>query len=49
MLAREAEVLIREFVGKHLRGVPLDIELVDEIPLTAAGKLRRVVVERAVS
>ena len=41
-----AETLIRDFVGKHLRGVPLDIELVDAIPLTKAGKLQRVVVER---
>jgi phenylacetate-CoA ligase len=45
-LARDAETLIRDFVGKHLRGVPLDIELVDAIPLTKAGKLQRVVVER---
>ena len=41
-----AEALIREFVGKHLRGVPLDIEIVPDIPLTRAGKLRRVVVEK---
>jgi phenylacetate-CoA ligase len=42
----EAERLIREFVGKHVRGVPLDIEIVPDIPLTSAGKLQRVVVER---
>jgi phenylacetate-CoA ligase len=47
VLARDAETLIREFVGKHLRGVPLDIELVEAIPLSASGKLHRVVVERA--
>lgn len=46
-LPADAERLIREFVGTHLRGVPLEIELVPEIPLTRAGKLRRVVVERA--
>lgn len=46
-LAPEAEALIREFVGTHLRGVPLVIDVVREIPLTRAGKLRRVVVERA--
>jgi len=45
-LPAEAEALIREFVGKHLRGVPLFIEVVNEIPLTSAGKLRRVIVER---
>jgi phenylacetate-CoA ligase len=45
-LPREAETVIREFVGKHLRGVPLFIEVVNEIPLTSAGKLRRVIVER---
>jgi phenylacetate-CoA ligase len=44
-LPPEAEMLIREFVGTHLRGIPLTIELVPEIPLTTAGKLRRVVVE----
>jgi phenylacetate-CoA ligase len=41
-----AEALIREFVGKHLRGIPFEIEIVPEIPLTRTGKLRRVVVER---
>lgn len=44
-LPPEVEALIREFVGTHLRGIPLVIELVKEIPLTSAGKLRRVVVE----
>ncbi|MBL0214632.1 MAG: phenylacetate--CoA ligase family protein [Myxococcales bacterium] len=44
-LPAEVERLIREFVGKHLRGIALTIELVTEIPLTTAGKLRRVVVE----
>lgn len=44
-LAPEAEALIREFVGKHVAGIPLEIEQVREIPLTRAGKLCRVVVE----
>jgi acyl-coenzyme A synthetase/AMP-(fatty) acid ligase len=47
VLPPEAEALIREFVGTHVKGVPLAIEVVDDIPLTAAGKLKRVVVERA--
>ena len=41
-----AERVIREFVGRHVHGVPLDIEICHEIPLTSAGKLQRVVVER---
>jgi len=48
-LAPEAEALIRAFVAKHVAGVPLDIELVREIPLTRAGKLCRVVVEKPAS
>jgi len=40
-----AETLIREYVGKHLRGIPLEIEVVHEISLSRAGKLRRVIVE----
>jgi len=48
-LAPEAESLIREFVGKHVVGIPLDIEVVREIPLTAAGKLRRVIVEKPIT
>jgi len=42
----ESETLIREFAGKHLRGIPLEIELLSEIPLTGSGKLRRVIVEK---
>ena len=45
-LPSHAERVIREFVGQHVHGVPLDIQIVPNIPLTAAGKLRRVVVER---
>lgn len=41
----QTEEKIRNFVGKHMRGIPLQIEVVPEIPLTRAGKLRRVVVE----
>ena len=44
-LPADAEALIREFVAKHLRGIPLEIEVVPEISLSRAGKLRRVVVE----
>jgi len=46
-LPPDAEALIREFVAKHLRGIPLDIEVVREITLTRAGKLQRVIVEPA--
>ena len=46
-LPPEAVALIREFVGTHLSGLPLTIEIVPELPLTTAGKLRRVVVERS--
>ena len=41
-----AERVIREFVGRHVHGVPLDIEICRDIPLTSAGKRQRVVVER---
>lgn len=40
-----AESLIREYVTKHVRGVPLTIELVADIEMSRAGKLKRVVVE----
>ncbi|TMQ06005.1 MAG: phenylacetate--CoA ligase family protein [Deltaproteobacteria bacterium] len=42
---RETRIL-REHAERYLPGVPLAIEVVPEIPLTAAGKLRPVVVER---
>ena len=45
-LPRDAEGLIRRFVQEHMRGVNLRIQLVNELPLTKAGKLRRVVVEQ---
>lgn len=45
-LAPAVEALMRAFIGTHLRGVPLDFLVVDQIRLTRAGKLQRVVVER---
>ena len=44
-LPAPAEATIRQFVGEHLRGIPLEIEVVADLPLTAAGKLHRVVVQ----
>ncbi len=46
-LPRDSERLIREFVGTYLGELPLQIELHAELPLTAGGKLRRVIVERS--
>jgi len=45
-LAPEAEAVIRDFVARHVRGVPLEIQVVPEIQLSRAGKLHRVVVEK---
>ena len=42
----DAERIIREFVMKHVRGVPFEIEIVTDIPLSRAGKLHRVIVEK---
>jgi len=42
---REAKI-IRDYVEKYLPGVPITIEVVRDIPLTAAGKRQPVVVER---
>jgi phenylacetate-CoA ligase len=42
----DAERVIREFVATHVRGVPFEIEIVQDIPLTKAGKLHRVIVEK---
>jgi len=43
--ARETKIL-RDYVQQYLPGIPLTIEVVADIPLTAAGKHRLVVVER---
>jgi phenylacetate-CoA ligase len=42
---REAKI-IRDYVEKYLPGVPITIEVVRDIPATAAGKRHPVVVER---
>jgi phenylacetate-CoA ligase len=42
----EVERLSREFLAKYLPGVPFSIDVVPDIPLTAAGKRRLVVVEQ---
>jgi hypothetical protein len=36
-----------DYAQKYLPGVPITVEIVADIPLTAAGKRRPVVVERA--
>jgi phenylacetate-CoA ligase len=41
------EKILRDYADKYLPGVQLTIEVVTEIPLTAAGKRRVVVVEKA--
>ncbi len=41
-----ARAAILTFLDKYLPGIPVTIELCDDIPTTAAGKLRLVVVER---
>jgi phenylacetate-CoA ligase len=45
-LAPQAEKTAREFVAQYLPGCKLEIDLVDDIPTTAAGKRRLVVVEK---
>ena len=46
-LSQDASKRIHEYVAKTLPGTAFSIELVDEIPLTAAGKRRVVVVDKA--
>lgn len=45
-LDAKAEQLARDFVAKYLPGCPFVIEQLETIPLTSAGKLRLVVVEK---
>jgi phenylacetate-CoA ligase len=40
--------LLRDHTQRYLPGIPLTIEVVDDIPLTAAGKRRVVIVEKPV-
>jgi len=43
---REARI-VRDFAARYLPGAPFSIEVVDEIPLSPAGKRRVVVVDKA--
>jgi phenylacetate-CoA ligase len=44
-LSAQADRAFRVWVAKYLPGAPFTIEIVDEIPLTAAGKRKLVIVE----
>jgi phenylacetate-CoA ligase len=46
-LPREAERLARDHAARYLPGVRFDVELVEDIPTTAAGKRQIIVVERS--
>lgn len=48
-IPQATEMVIRNFVAKHMRGVPFEIKLLADIPVTKAGKLHRVIVERDAS
>jgi hypothetical protein len=39
--------MLREHASKYLPGAPFSIEVVDDIPLSPAGKRRVVVVDKA--
>jgi phenylacetate-CoA ligase len=45
-LPENADHALRGFADKYLPGAPFSIEIVDDIPLTSAGKRRVVVVEK---
>jgi phenylacetate-CoA ligase len=45
-LPEREETILREHAERYLPGAPFTIEIVDHIPLTAAGKRKVVVVER---
>ena len=44
-LSPKGDRSVRDWVAKYLPGVPMTLEIVDEIPLTAAGKRKLVIVE----
>jgi phenylacetate-CoA ligase len=44
-LSKQGDKSVRDWVAKYIPAVPLTIEIVDEIPLTAAGKRKLVIVE----
>jgi phenylacetate-CoA ligase len=45
-LPERAETLLRDYIARYVPGVPFTIEIVDDIPATAAGKRQQVRVER---
>ena len=45
-LPERAETMLRDYVARYIPGVPFTIEIVDEIPLTPAGKRQQILIER---